>query len=126
MSSLTLPNWGGLQGGELYEHPTPEHLTSGLDYSSLPTPRTSDTNGSGKHGDGGLDLRTAVTMLPTPTAMDHVGCRQDFTLDSPNRRLRETAKWLGESMAPPLHDGKQSPDAKRQCPPRLDEMARPA
>ena len=33
----------------------------------LPTPRTSDTNGPGKHGDGGLDLRTAVTLLPTPT-----------------------------------------------------------
>lgn len=26
----------------------------------LPTPRTSDTNGAGRHGDGGLDLRTAV------------------------------------------------------------------
>lgn len=33
----------------------------------LPTPRTSDTNGAGAHGDGGLDLRTAVTLLPTPT-----------------------------------------------------------
>jgi DNA (cytosine-5)-methyltransferase 1 len=28
----------------------------------LPTPRTSDTNGPGRHGDGGLDLRTAVTQ----------------------------------------------------------------
>lgn len=28
--------------------------------SLLPTPRTSDTNGPGAHGDGGLDLRTAV------------------------------------------------------------------
>lgn len=26
----------------------------------LPTPRASDTNGAGEHGDGGLDLRTAV------------------------------------------------------------------
>ena len=34
----------------------------------LPTPRTSDTNGAGTHGDGGLDLRTAVTHLPTPRA----------------------------------------------------------
>lgn len=33
----------------------------------LPTPRTSDTNGPGLHGDGGMDLRTAVTVLPTPT-----------------------------------------------------------
>lgn len=36
----------------------------------LPTPRVTDTNGAGKHGDGGLDLRTAVTLLPTPKASD--------------------------------------------------------
>lgn len=36
----------------------------------LPTPRTSDTNGPGHHGDGGVDLRTAVTLLPTPKAGD--------------------------------------------------------
>lgn len=29
----------------------------------LPTPRTSDSNGGGQHGDGGLDLRTAVGQL---------------------------------------------------------------
>lgn len=37
----------------------------------LPTPRTSDTNGAGLHGNGGLDLRTAVSMLPTPVAADY-------------------------------------------------------
>lgn len=36
----------------------------------LPTPRTSDTNGAGTHGDGGMDLRTAVSLLPTPAARD--------------------------------------------------------
>ena len=37
----------------------------------LPSPRTSDTNGAGHHGDGGMDLRTAVAeipLLPTPDA----------------------------------------------------------
>lgn len=35
----------------------------------LPTPKTSDTNGAGRHGTGGPDLRTAVTtLLPTPAA----------------------------------------------------------
>jgi hypothetical protein len=42
-----------------------------------PTPRTSDTNGPGRHGDGGLDLRTAPAeaeskpgqLNPTWTAM---------------------------------------------------------
>lgn len=36
----------------------------------LPTPRTTDSNGPGVHGDGGLDLRTAVTLLPTPNTRD--------------------------------------------------------
>ncbi len=38
--------------------------------SLLPTPRVSDTSGAGVHGNGGLDLRTAVSMLPTPLASD--------------------------------------------------------
>ena len=36
----------------------------------LPSPRTSDTNGAGQHGGGGMDLRTAVTLLPTPAVND--------------------------------------------------------
>jgi DNA (cytosine-5)-methyltransferase 1 len=59
----------------------------------MPTPRSTDANGAGQHGDGGLDLRTAVTLLanpratrggsttenaaallPTPKARDHKGC----------------------------------------------------
>lgn len=39
----------------------------------MPTPRTSDTNGAGAHGDGGMDLRTAVSLLPTPNASDYKG-----------------------------------------------------
>ena len=70
LSSLTLPAWGGLHDGELCEHPTPELHTSGPDYSSLPTPRTSDSNGAGGHGSGGPDLRTTISMLPTPRATD--------------------------------------------------------
>jgi len=36
----------------------------------LPTPRTSDTAGPGEHGSGGMDLRTAVSLLPTPKSSD--------------------------------------------------------
>lgn len=36
----------------------------------LPTPRTSDTNGAGAHGTGGIDLRTAIATMPTPRATD--------------------------------------------------------
>jgi DNA (cytosine-5)-methyltransferase 1 len=43
------------------------------DMALLPSPRTSDTNGAGHHGDGGMDLRTAVAeipLLPTPAVND--------------------------------------------------------
>ena len=36
------------------------------DLTLLPTPTASDTNGAGVHGTGGADLRTAVSLLPTP------------------------------------------------------------
>lgn len=39
----------------------------------LPTPRATDRFGVGAHGDGGLDLRTAVSLLPTPRVRDHKG-----------------------------------------------------
>lgn len=36
----------------------------------MPTPRTTDANGTGKHGTGAPDLRTVVSLLPTPRASD--------------------------------------------------------
>jgi DNA (cytosine-5)-methyltransferase 1 len=42
----------------------------------LPAPRTSDTNGAGRHGQGGIDLRTAVSLLPTPSVADAEGGRK--------------------------------------------------
>lgn len=42
----------------------------------LPTPRSSDTNGAGQHGQGGVDLRTAITLLPTPSVADVMGGRK--------------------------------------------------
>ena len=36
----------------------------------LPTPRTTDSHGPGVHGNGGLDLRTAIALLPTPVVND--------------------------------------------------------
>jgi hypothetical protein len=39
----------------------------------LPTPRTTDANGPGLHGHLGLDLRTAIALLPTTRARDDKG-----------------------------------------------------
>jgi DNA (cytosine-5)-methyltransferase 1 len=44
-------------------------LATAVHHSLLPTPRTSDTNGPGRHGTGGPDLRTVASeLLPTPRA----------------------------------------------------------
>ncbi len=94
-SSPTLPASGSMRSGALYQRrrsalptnagasssspglPTPRARDSkgkgfedGLPnmVALLPTPRTSDTNGAGTHGEGGMDLRTTVTLLPTPHA----------------------------------------------------------
>lgn len=76
LSSLTLPQWGGLHDGELCEHPTPGRLTSGPDCSSLPTPSANDTTGAEdqaqrrNRGAGGPMLRDLPTLLPTPAVND--------------------------------------------------------
>jgi hypothetical protein len=54
--------------------------------SSLPTPTGSDQNGPGHSAQGGMNLRTAVTFLPTPAGSnpndgeepDHWQARYDF------------------------------------------------
>lgn len=75
MSLETLPAWGCLLGGELYELPTPGHLTDASGCSSLPTPKAGD----GERGrdlprlrpdESSRELATAVGMLPTPLARD--------------------------------------------------------
>ena len=38
--------------------------------SVLPTPRSSDSHGAGLHGQGGMDLRTTISLLPTPVVND--------------------------------------------------------
>jgi len=82
----------------------------GLDPSErmLPMPTTSDTNGAGKHGDGGLDLRTAVSLLPSPRASEGEkggpnmrGSKGDLMLSSAVHRL------TGDTMSPQSDAGKQ-------------------
>lgn len=66
----------------------------GIAVKLLPTPRTSDTNGAGVHGDGGMDLRTAVSLLPTPTprARDGKGPGYGDDLPSTANRLLPTPR----------------------------------
>jgi hypothetical protein len=53
----------------------------------LPTPTTSEANGIGAHGDGGADLRSKISLLPTPVVADQAGTRNSTA----NRRNPEGA-----------------------------------
>lgn len=55
-----IPPSGVVHRGVMYSLPT-EPLAKSP--TLMPTPRTSDTNGAGRHGSGGPDLRTVVTGL---------------------------------------------------------------
>jgi hypothetical protein len=90
--SVTLPKWGWLHGGALYELPTPALLTSGHDYSGLlPTPAVTDMGARktpeqwdewtddmrARHGNGNGHGRSLAIetqrLLPTPIASDSHG-----------------------------------------------------
>jgi len=56
--------------------------------SLLPSPRTSDANGAGLHGTGGMDLRTAVSLLPTPAVNDMGASYTPETWDAWTARMK--------------------------------------
>ena len=67
----------------------------------LPTPRSSDCFGAGQHGDGGMDLRTTVSLLCTPSASDGAGgktSRSGGRIDEPllGGQAREMATAWGK------------------------------
>lgn len=126
--SGTLPRSGSMRGGSLFALPMSVPLISALASSSrrglptpraqdwkaggkdgleeelrtLPTPRTTDANGAGSHGQGGPDLRTVVSLLPTPTVNDSRGGR--------NKTANRT------DPASTHHDGTTLTDAIRLLP----------
>jgi DNA (cytosine-5)-methyltransferase 1 len=86
----------------------------------LPTPRSSDCFGAGHHGDGGMDLRTTVTLLPTPSTFDGGGS----TLH-PDRRKELNPKHSPELSELARHSltqwGKYEPAIRR-----WEQLTRPA
>ena len=149
LSSLTLPAWGGLHDGELCEHPTPERLTSGLDYSSLPTLPTPAVNDMGRgktpedwdawtakmqaaHGNGnghGKSLEIeAQRLLPTPTTQHSSGgYNPDWghgmtLLDA----AKEVVQWTGPTTRQPYADGKASLGDLHLTQPSQESLALPA
>jgi len=123
--SETWPTSGTTRAGKAYARPTSAPRTSGSEFSSspgllptpltttatgvqelerrvggrgslLPTPTVSDTNGAGAHGTGGLDLRTALALLPTPTATPY-GNNQS---PSPGAAVRPSLNSLAPLLLP--------------------------
>lgn len=82
--SLTLPAWGSLHGGALYERPTPAHLTDARGSSSLlPTPAAGNPNDGedpaqwqarhDRHADPTRGAEATRSGMPTPQARDGDG-----------------------------------------------------
>jgi hypothetical protein len=77
MSSLTLPTWGCLRDGALFEQPTPALPTTGPDFSSLPTPVADHSRGLPQTGTDFQSLpNVAMGLLPTP-AVNDMGAGKD-------------------------------------------------
>jgi hypothetical protein len=69
----------------------------------LPTPHANASTGPGAQGrDGGDNLQTAVTLLPTPTSVDHKASR-NYQAD-------------GSKFSSDRHDGMTLTDAMRLLP----------
>ena len=104
----------------------------------LPTPRTSDSNGTGEHGTGGPDLRTQeqkllptlrankiggysserfrptleqeVKLLPTPTTQDAKSARSSKSKGGVNHLGDLVKGWSGESSPQQSEGGSESSD----------------
>jgi len=121
----TLPAWGWMSGGELYERPMSEPLTSALDSSSLlPTATTEPMTGTPRATRGGSQTET-VALLPTPVAQDdqkqpaaHLAKKVDSgagetitSLTVMSRQYAETGEWSNKLLpTPAAADGERGPD----------------
>lgn len=71
--ALTWKNWAMPLPGSISALRASVRRTSAKESTGWPTPTKSDSNGPGKHGTGGMDLRTVAQLAtgwPTPRAED--------------------------------------------------------
>lgn len=83
--SETWPRSGMMRSGTAYQLPTLVPVTDATESGLWPTPRRQSANGAGLHGQGGMDLQTAVLFWPTPSASDN---RDRGNLSSPAVKRR--------------------------------------
>ena len=114
-----LPTTGCMIAGRVAALP-PASQTS-EEHTLLPTPRANDSTGPGPHGEGGLDLPTAIRLLPTPTATDS---RASGGSSPSDQTLTDVVirTSFGAHTTPRFGGGKPSPAAERPTPETPDEM----
>jgi hypothetical protein len=118
MSSLTLPTWGCLRGGELYALPTPEPATVEHAYLSLPTPLADNSRGL-PNGGNFQSLPNAVLGLPTPKASDGERGR-DLPRIRQDESGRELATAVGLLPTPRAMNGRNQTIYPREGPQNLE------
>jgi len=56
-------------------------LSQIVEAALLPTPKAQNKNAPAQHGQGGMDLQTAISLLPTPAARDYRGANSSEHLN---------------------------------------------
>jgi hypothetical protein len=104
-SSVTLPRWGMMRDGVLWERTTPGLPTEETESGLWPTP-TASMGGPEPEGKTGRKLVTlAVKMWPTPQANEDAagtpdGKMQKMLGNHPDIRGTTTTEWAGGSLNP--------------------------
>lgn len=110
--SVTLPAWGCMHDGELWERMTWERPTTASGCGWLPTPTKTDANGRTYHYSRGdktkavPSLLGVVKLLPTPAATDWKG---QYTWETVKKRMamargvrlpEELSRRVGKAIIP--------------------------
>lgn len=88
----------------------------------------SDSNGPSKHGDGGLDLRTTVSLLPTPTVQqgrNATSGRQPDAVFNTGTTLNDWAWEISDYLpTPAARDHKDSLNTRHAVTGKADYLPR--
>ena len=108
LSSVTLPAWGMIVSGELYQREKPERDISGSDGGAWPTPTATERSGTNPNTGKGAGLWKVVKDIawPTPTASDRKGGGKGSSRKDTGKRREDRLDHLLE----PGQQGKLSPD----------------
>lgn len=108
-------DWAAALRSEYSARPKPAIRCAGSDSSSWPSARTSDTNGAGLHGDGGMDLRTAASEWMAPVS-DDTGTRTKRYGQGGMALSMQATVWAGPKASDPEKAGPNMRGSKGDIP----------